>query len=41
MVSNPAAVLLRDAALRLAGRLGPNLVLKQMDPVLGWRPPAG
>ncbi len=41
MVSNPAAVLLRDAALQLAGRLGPNLVLKQMDPVLGWRPPAG
>jgi 2-polyprenyl-6-methoxyphenol hydroxylase-like FAD-dependent oxidoreductase len=40
MVSNPAAVLLRDAALQLAGRLGPNLVLKQMDPVLGWRPPA-
>lgn len=42
LVSNPAAaVLLRDAALQLPGRLGPNLVLKQMDPVLGWRPPAG
>jgi 2-polyprenyl-6-methoxyphenol hydroxylase-like FAD-dependent oxidoreductase len=40
-LSNPAAVLLRDAAMQLAGRLGPNLVLKQMDPVLGWRPPAG
>jgi 2-polyprenyl-6-methoxyphenol hydroxylase-like FAD-dependent oxidoreductase len=37
---NPAAVLVRDTAMRLAGRLGPNLVLKQMDPVFGWRPPA-
>jgi 2-polyprenyl-6-methoxyphenol hydroxylase-like FAD-dependent oxidoreductase len=36
---NPAAVFLRDAAMQAAGRLGPNLVLKQMDPVLGWRPP--
>lgn len=40
-LSNPAAVLVRDSAMALAGRLGPNLVLRQMDPVLGWRPPAG
>jgi 2-polyprenyl-6-methoxyphenol hydroxylase-like FAD-dependent oxidoreductase len=39
-LSNPAAVFLRDTAMQLAGRLGPNLVIKQMDPVLGWRPPA-
>jgi 2-polyprenyl-6-methoxyphenol hydroxylase-like FAD-dependent oxidoreductase len=30
---------LRNAGMRLAGRLGPNLVLRQMDPILGWRPP--
>jgi 2-polyprenyl-6-methoxyphenol hydroxylase-like FAD-dependent oxidoreductase len=38
-LSNPAAVFLRDTAMQLAG-LGPNLVIKQIDPVLGWRPPA-
>jgi 2-polyprenyl-6-methoxyphenol hydroxylase-like FAD-dependent oxidoreductase len=38
-ISNPVAVWARDAAMRLAGRLGPNLVLRQMDPILSWRPP--
>lgn len=40
-LSGAAVVWLRDNAMRLAGRVGPNLVLRQMDPVLGWRPPAG
>ncbi|GAA0512042.1 monooxygenase [Paractinoplanes deccanensis] len=35
----PAAAL-RNAGMALAGRLGPNLVLRQMDPVFSWRPPA-
>ena len=39
-VSNPLGVAARDAAMWLAGRLGPNLVLRQMEPVFGWRPPA-
>jgi 2-polyprenyl-6-methoxyphenol hydroxylase-like FAD-dependent oxidoreductase len=39
-ISHPAATRVRDTAMRVAGRLGPNLVLRQMDPVLGWRPPA-
>nr|WP_296067827.1 FAD-dependent monooxygenase [uncultured Actinoplanes sp.] len=38
-VTNPAAVRVRDAAMSLAGRLGPNLILRQTDPVLGWQPP--
>jgi 2-polyprenyl-6-methoxyphenol hydroxylase-like FAD-dependent oxidoreductase len=38
-ISNPMAVWARDIAMRLAGRLGPNLVLRQMDPILSWRPP--
>ncbi|XVU23327.1 FAD-dependent oxidoreductase [Actinoplanes sp. CA-054009] len=35
----PAATL-RNAGMGIAGRLGPNLVLRQMDPVFSWRPPA-
>ncbi|WP_433303992.1 FAD-dependent oxidoreductase [Actinoplanes sp. CA-030573] len=35
----PGATALRDAAMSLAGRLGPGLVLKQTDPVLRWEPP--
>lgn len=34
------AARLRDTGMALAGRLGPDLVLRQMDPVLTWRPPA-
>ncbi|XVV10534.1 FAD-dependent monooxygenase [Actinoplanes sp. CA-131856] len=35
----PAATL-RNAGMGIAGRLGPNLVLRQMDPIFSWRPPA-
>jgi 2-polyprenyl-6-methoxyphenol hydroxylase-like FAD-dependent oxidoreductase len=35
----PAAVWARDTGMALAGRLGPDLVLRQMDPVLRWHPP--
>lgn len=35
----PAASV-RDVAMTLAGRLGPDLVLRQTDPVFAWRPPA-
>ncbi|MCA2214752.1 FAD-dependent monooxygenase [Jidongwangia harbinensis] len=38
-LSSPAAVWARDTGMTLAGRLGPDLVLRQMDPVLGWHPP--
>lgn len=38
-VKNPLAVRLRDATMRLASRLSPNLMLKSMDEVLGWHPP--
>jgi 2-polyprenyl-6-methoxyphenol hydroxylase-like FAD-dependent oxidoreductase len=39
-LADPVTTTLRDTAMRLAGRFGPSLVLKQMDPVLNWRPPA-
>ncbi len=35
-----AAAALRDAGIWLAGRLGPGLMLRQLDPVAGWAPPA-
>ncbi|GAA3230334.1 FAD-dependent monooxygenase [Nonomuraea helvata] len=38
-IRNPVAVWLRDTALSLATRLNPNLMLRSMDDVLGWRPP--
>ena len=38
-LSNPVAVALRDGALLLAGMIGPGPVLRQMQPVFGWRPP--
>jgi 2-polyprenyl-6-methoxyphenol hydroxylase-like FAD-dependent oxidoreductase len=38
-IVNPAAVALRDGGMWLAGRLGPNLVMRQMDDVMTWRPP--
>lgn len=37
---NPAAVWLRDTAMSLADRLGPDLVLRSMDDLLSWEPPA-
>jgi len=34
------AVGVRNAGLRLAGRLGPGLMLRQLAPIADWRPPA-
>jgi 2-polyprenyl-6-methoxyphenol hydroxylase-like FAD-dependent oxidoreductase len=39
-LTGPAATGLRNAAMSLATRLGPDFVFKQTDPVLSWRPPA-
>ncbi|WP_327090003.1 FAD-dependent monooxygenase [Nonomuraea sp. NBC_01738] len=36
----PLAVRLRDTGMKLAGKLSPDLVLRSMDGVLDWRPPA-
>lgn len=38
-VANPVVAGLRDSAMTLAGRLGPNLVLRQTDPIFTWTPP--
>ena len=40
-LAHPVAVFARNTAMSVAGLLGPGAVLRQMDPVLGWRPPAG
>ncbi|MFG2071213.1 FAD-dependent monooxygenase [Nonomuraea maritima] len=37
---NPVAVWLRDSAVAAVGRLSPDLMLRSMDEVLRWRPPA-
>ncbi|MEU4157140.1 FAD-dependent monooxygenase [Actinoplanes sp. NPDC026670] len=37
-LSNPVAAFLRNTAMSLAGRFGPDTVLRQMDPILSWRP---
>jgi len=37
---NPLAVRLRDGGLALSSRLIPHLMLRSMDDVLQWRPPA-
>ncbi len=39
-IDSPVGAWSRDTVMRLAGALGPNLVLRQMDPIFGWRPPA-
>jgi 2-polyprenyl-6-methoxyphenol hydroxylase-like FAD-dependent oxidoreductase len=39
-VRNPLAVAARDAAMTLASRLTPDLMLRSMDGILRWRPPA-
>ncbi|MBF8186387.1 FAD-dependent monooxygenase, partial [Nonomuraea sp. K274] len=39
LLSNPAAVALRDAGLWLAGRRGGDSLLKHGDAVSSWRPP--
>ncbi|MGN9838882.1 FAD-dependent monooxygenase [Nonomuraea sp. H19] len=38
-IRNPVAVRLRDLAMSTAARLSPDLMLRSMDEVLGWRPP--
>jgi 2-polyprenyl-6-methoxyphenol hydroxylase-like FAD-dependent oxidoreductase len=36
---DPVAVALRDSGMSLATRLMPDLMLRSMDGILGWRPP--
>ncbi|GAA2705036.1 FAD-dependent monooxygenase [Actinoplanes palleronii] len=38
-LDNRAAEWVRNTGMSLAGRLGPDLILRQMDPVLTWHPP--
>ncbi len=38
-LAHPVPAGLRNAAMALTGRLGPNLVLRQMDPLFAWSPP--
>ena len=39
-MTSPAAIALRNTGIRLAGRLAPSLMLRQMDPLASWTPPA-
>ncbi|MEV4890450.1 FAD-dependent monooxygenase [Nonomuraea sp. NPDC055795] len=39
-IRNPVAIGLRDLGMRAAGRLSSDLMLRAMDSVLDWRPPA-
>jgi 2-polyprenyl-6-methoxyphenol hydroxylase-like FAD-dependent oxidoreductase len=38
-LTNPIAVFARDNGMWLAGKLGPNVMIRQVDPVMSWRPP--
>jgi len=38
MTSRPATAL-RNTGIRLAGRLAPSLMIRQMDPIASWMPP--
>jgi 2-polyprenyl-6-methoxyphenol hydroxylase-like FAD-dependent oxidoreductase len=38
-LDDPLAEWLRNTGMSLAGHLGPDLILRQMDPILTWRPP--
>jgi hypothetical protein len=38
-MTSPPAIALRNAGVRLAGRLAPGLMLRQMDPLASWIPP--
>ena len=38
-MTSPAGVALRNTGIRLAGRLAPGLMLRQMDPIASWTPP--
>ena len=37
-MTSPAGVALRNTGIRLAGRLAPGLMLRQMDPIASWTP---
>lgn len=39
-LAHPAVAGLRDMAMAVAGKLGPNLLLRQTDPIFRWQPPA-
>jgi len=39
-LANPAVAGLRHTVMTVAGKLGPNLLLRQTDPIFSWRPPA-
>ncbi len=38
-MTSPAAIAFRNTGIRLAGRLAPSLMLRQMDPLASWTPP--
>ncbi len=38
MTSRPA-IALRNTGVRLAGRLAPGLMIRQLDPIASWTPP--
>jgi hypothetical protein len=38
-MTSPPAIALRNTGIRLAGRLAPRLMLRQMDPLASWTPP--
>jgi 2-polyprenyl-6-methoxyphenol hydroxylase-like FAD-dependent oxidoreductase len=38
-MTSPVAIALRNTGVRLAGRLAPGLMLRQMDPLASWTPP--
>jgi 2-polyprenyl-6-methoxyphenol hydroxylase-like FAD-dependent oxidoreductase len=38
-MTSPAAIAVRNTGIRLAGRLAPGLMLRQLDPLASWTPP--
>jgi len=38
-MTSPVSVALRNTGIRLAGRIAPGLILRQMDPIASWTPP--
>jgi hypothetical protein len=34
------AIVLRNAGIRLAGHVAPGLMIRQLDRIAGWTPPA-
>ncbi|RSM49977.1 monooxygenase [Actinoplanes sp. ATCC 53533] len=39
-LAHPAVAGLRDTAMAVAQKLGPNMLLRQTDPIFNWRPPS-